>query len=97
MGQRGRISFPPDGKLVERLDERRARIIAETGESLSRSALIRVMLRTSLGDSAFEALTAEAHFRLGPALRRALGRLARETQERLGELVEEELRGAGEE
>lgn len=95
MGQRGRISFPPDGRLVELLDARREAMITATGEDLSRSALIRMLLRQALGEPALQAALTEAHFRLGPAIRRALGKLAQEMpqlmQSRLAELVDEEL------
>lgn len=92
MGQRGRISFPPDGKLLELLDAQRERIISQTGETLSRSALIRMLLRQALGQSAVEAALTEAHFKLAPAIRRALGRIGHEMQDRIVELVEEELK-----
>lgn len=92
MGQRGRISFSPDGKLLELLDARRERMISETGVNLSRSALIRMMLRQSLGESAHEVALMEAHFRLADVIRQAIGKLSHEMQDRIVELVEEELK-----
>jgi hypothetical protein len=89
--QRGRISFTPDTQLEARLEARRAQIEQETGQPVSLSALIRELLRVGLGDTALQARMAEAHFELGPPLARALIRVGQEMQERIIELLREEL------
>ena len=94
MGQRGRISFPPDGRLLELLDARREELIRATGQPISRAALIRMLLRQALGESAHATALAEANFKLGPAIRAALGKIAHEMQDRIQELVEESLAAA---
>ena len=97
MGQKpSRLTLRPDGRLVEKLDEARSRIAQETGESITRAAFMRQLLRQGLGDTAQQAALAEAHFRLAGALKRALIKLGGEMQERLVEIVEDELKAEAE-
>ena len=91
MGLPARLSFRQDGKLIERLDARCNAVAQQTGEKLTRSALMRQTLRMALGDSSIEAAIAESHFALNAALHRALTRLVPEMQARMVELVREEL------